>query len=170
LPVNPVPLTGIPTNKFDASLKLIFEPNPVVLAVVLVTIAVTLANPPVPPAKPVALPQPPINAAKPVTPQAITPRTKPATSNVFDRLSQEKTVASRNWANEEQKHREEIEKKHWEDMKARPVKKRGGNSTKKKSRKSSHTKRHTKRAMSRKQQPKTRNKREKRGRNQTHKK
>jgi len=124
------------------------------------------ANPPLPPAKEVALVQSPVNAAKPVT-----PRTKPATSNVFDRLSQEKTVASRNWENEEQKHREEIEKKHWEDMKARPpVKKRGGQSTKKKSRKSSHNKRHTKRATSRKQQPKTRNKRTKRGRNQTHKK
>ena len=48
--------------------------------------------------------------------------------------------------------------------------KKGGNSTKKKSRKSSRTKRHTKRAMSKTPQPKTRNKRTKRGRNQTRKK
>ena len=128
-------------------------------------IAVALANPPLPPSKPVALVQPPINAAKPVT-----PRTKSATSNVFDRLSNTKTVASRNWEDEEMKRREEIEKKRWEDINARPVKNRGGNSTKKKSRKSSHTKRYTKRATSRKQQPKTRNKREKLGRNRTHKK
>ena len=46
----------------------------------------------------------------------------------------------------------------------------GGQSTKKKSRKSSHNKRHTKRAMPGKPQTKTRNKRTKRGRNQTHKK
>ncbi len=124
-------------------------------------------NPPLPPTKAVTQPLVP---AKSVTAQALTPRTNPARSNVFDRLSQEKTVASRNWENEEQKHREEIEKKHWEDIKARPVKKRGGQSTKKKSRKSSHNKRHTKRAIPGKQQSKTRNKRTKRISNQTRKK
>ena len=124
------------------------------------------------------MPAPPVNAtpsanpplpppAKAVTAKALTPRTNPARSNVFERLSQTETVASHIRTNEEQKQRKKIEAKHWADINARP---HGGKSTQKKSRKSSHTKRHTKRAMPRKQQPKTRNKRTKRAHNQTRKK
>jgi len=129
-------------------------------------VAATSVNPPLPPAKSVTQPLP---KAKPATTQVLTPRANPTTSksNVFDRLSQTETVASYIRANEEQKQRKKIEAKHLADINARP---HGGKSTKKKSRKSSHNKRHTKRAMPRKQQTKTRNKRTKRGRNQTHKK
>ena len=129
-------------------------------------VAATSVNPPLPPAKSVTQP---LHKAKPAATQALTPRANPTTSksNVFDRLSQTETVASYIRANEEQKQRKKIEAKHLADINARP---HGGKSTKKKSRKSSHNKRHTKRAMPRKQQTKTRNKRTKRGRNQTHKK
>jgi hypothetical protein len=106
---------------------------------------------------------------QPVTPQAITPRTKPATSNVYRPTfaSQMRENAEIEFAKDAKKHMDEAA----HNRQAFKNKVRiGGKSTKKKSRKSSRAKRHTKRAMSRKQQNNTRNKREKRGRNQTHKK
>ena len=129
---------------------------------------VNLTNMPAPPVNATPSANPPLPPpAKAVTAKALTPRTNPARSNVFERLSQTETVASHIRTNEEQKQRKKIEAKHWADINARP---HGGKSTQKKSRKSSHTKRHTKRAMPRKQQPKTRNKRTKRAHNQTRKK
>ena len=130
--------------------------------------AINITNMPAPPVNATPSANPPLPPpAKAVTAKALTPRTNPARSNVFERLSQTETVASHIRANEEQKQRKKIEAKHWADINARP---HGGKSTQKKSRKSSHTKRHTKRAMPKKQQPKTRNKRTKRGHNQTRKK
>ena len=118
-------------------------------------------------------------AVKPPLPPAksdinATVQAQPYRSHANTSHFMEDTVESRNWA-KEGREAAKIAAKHQEQTKHnrqvyKPTIHIGGKSTKKKSRKSSHNKRHTKRAMPRKQQTKTRNKRTKRGRNQTHKK
>ena len=140
------------------------------------------------------VPPPPANAVVkqrqqlfPSSTQAVKPPLPPAKSDINTTVTaapvrshentshfMEDTVESRSWA-KEGREAAKIAAKHQVEIKHnrqvyKPTIHIGGKSTKKKSRKSSHNKRHTKRAMPRKQQTKTRNKRTKHGRNQTHKK
>jgi hypothetical protein len=115
------------------------------------------------------LPPPPVQEAK-----SVTPRTKPATSTAVAPLYEKPTYTDPTFTSQMRKNAREADiaenRKKITGSSRFHVKGGGGNSTKKKSKKSSRTKRHTKRAMSKKPQPKTRNKRDKRGRNQTRKK